>query len=567
MTQSKIESTLKCRSFTAQMKKHQSNSALLHSTYIARLHATHTTDPVVWGLISAVWFHIGAAVVLMNTSVDAFNAFKPYETEEPLIMVQRLLQTRLAPGRFMELARADNQDSNTYKSTSAPGKQPEEPSAEPVPQRMIEPEPPAPIEETSEEALEFVRVDKPSALSPDLAVDRIAKHSSQATEERRTPILSEQVGPIAPHYDELAASRDDGQAGLDEPNRDDYAKIGALKAETLGERRVRSGSKGTAVGAAVSGNTRGNTGEASGLEGLEGSVRATRQLHSRGGAAQGEALSPAAGGYPLDADNTHTTPREAPATWSPSVFRYQGSQQQGESTNSPVTPPSPRVDDPPSPRPRSDIGRTAGRKRQGEEASSGGEPVEEATIAPEPQPTPEEFTVEVRALGPDELDPVATLREDLGWGGIVTTPRDVRQGTVGLVGSDGSKSASPQTVLPEEFPLATDVAVSALGTELGAYLDDVDVRIARGWSEADLLMEDRALGIQGRVIVTIHIRANGKVTHLELTASSGNHRLDQMAKQAIPRRFKSFPRDLDIAGIAHRITLRYSNPLIVPGLD
>jgi TonB family protein len=549
------------------MNKQASNSVRLHSSYIARLHAAHSNHSIVWGLISAVWFHLGASVVLMNTSISTFEAFKPYESEEPLIMVQRLLQTGMEPGGFIERSRLEKSNRPEEKAAPAKAESIEEVAAPPEAKPSIAPEPPAPIEEASDEPLHFVRVDEPSEIAPDPANRRIAKHNARAREERRTQILSETLGPMAPHYDEMAASRDDGQAGLDEPSQADAARMGALKAETPGERRVRSGKNGDTLGAAVSGNTRGSAGEAAGLEGLEGSVRAQRQIQASGASAAGEKQSPTAGAYAMDPDNTHVTRRKAPTSWSPSFFRYQGSQRHGEADNRSPTAPSPRVDDPPSPAPKNDLGHTKGRKKTGKQAQSGGEPVEEIEIAPEPQPTREEFTIDVRALGPDELDPVAKLQEDLGWGGVVTRPTDVRRGTVGLVGSDGSKSASPQTVLSEDFPLANDVAVSALGTELGAYLHEVDLRIAKGWNEADLLMEDRALGIQGRVTLTIQIRASGKVARVDLTASSGNPRLDEMAKQAIPRRFKGFPRELDIQGIAHRLTLRYSNPLIMPGPD
>jgi len=122
-------------------------------------------------------------------------------------------------------------------------------------------------------------------------------------------------------------------------------------------------------------------------------------------------------------------------------------------------------------------------------------------------------------------------------------------------------------VLPEEYPFASEVAVAAVRTELGVYLHDVDQRIGRAWNEVDLPMEERALGIQGRVILTIQIRASGKVARLQVVASSGNARLDEMARKAIPRRFKAFPKALELDGIAHKITLRYSNPLILRGAD
>ena len=81
-----------------------------------------------------------------------------------------------------------------------------------------------------------------------------------------------------------------------------------------------------------------------------------------------------------------------------------------------------------------------------------------------------------------------------------------------------------------------------MATELGAYLHDVDVRIAAAWNETDLPMEDRALGIQGRVTLVLRpLHRSGLLcAHLGVL---GNLRLDEMARIAIPRRFRAFPKE------------------------
>jgi TonB family protein len=549
------------------MKQIEPKHALLRSAYIARLHATRTNDSIGWGLIAAAWLHIAGAVVLMNIRISAIDMFKEYQAEEPLLVVQRLLQTGLEPGGFIELTRRAENPPDPTTPQQEPDEEQLEALTRPVPREDLSPESDKPIDDTEDRALEFVRIDELGAAPLDPSAARIAKHDSRAREQRRTPILAQEVGQLAPHYDELAARRDDGQAGLESQEQFEEAMMGVLKSERAGERRVRTGRDGTAVGAPVTGSTPGSPGDAAGRVGRSGGVRADRQLESHGGSAPGESVAPAAGGYPIDANNTHMARRVAPATWNPSVYRYQSSQQRGNAIVSPHQPSSPRVDDQPSPVPRVDIGQARGPRQDGEAPAAGGTTRSERIDTPVTEPSRKEFTVEVRALGPEELDPVAHLQEDLGWEGVVPTPRPVRQGTIGLVGSDGSRSSSPQTVLPEDYPLASDVAVSALGTELGAYLHEVDKRISRAWHEVDLPMEDRALGIQGRVTLTIQVRSTGKVLRLEVTASSGNARLDEMARQAIPRRFKAFPRTLEFEGISHRVTLRYSNPLILPGVD
>ena len=266
----------------------------------------------------------------------------------------------------------------------------------------------------------------------------------------------------------------------------------------------------------------------------------------RGGTSQ-QVMTSAPTGFRLGpAPDTSQVSRN-PATWNPRVRRIILRQSEAKGTPSAATEETARADNRPAKRKRMEQYRAAHLADEGRDLESGPPVAEPEEVQPtsdvELPTTRDEITVEVRALGPDELDPVADLRDSLGWSGIRDQQQAPKRGTVGLVGSTGRSASSPQTVLPDDFPLSNDVAVSAMATELGAYLHDVDVRIAAAWNETDLPMEDRALGIQGRVTLVLQIRSTGRVSYVHISASSGNSRLDEMARIAIPRRFRAFPKE------------------------
>jgi TonB family protein len=523
-------------------------------------------------MITATWAHIAGAVILMNTSVATLEPLGDYQGEEPLILVQRLLQhpslqpkwqSRLSAPR--KISQGEDREIPTQPETvTNPVPAPLVVSNEAQPERL------SPLEPTVEEAVEdslaeqFVRVEESGEAAPTQS-SRIAKFNSEAAEEHRTVILSENEGLVTPSYRELVARRDDGQSGVENRVQTDKAMSGSLTSTEDGRRMVVNGTNGEIAGApAPLKPGGGNNGSLSGQTGKSGGIESDNRLPAASGTVSGEQAAAEFGGYPFDENATHQDERPAPKNWQPKVFRYASSRNPGSTPPSSFAKTSTRLEETPSPVRRHNIYKAAHKRNTGESKQDGPKATAPAETASEALTTArEEMTIEVRALGPEELDPVAQFREALGWAGLEQEVLAPHRGSVGLVGSDGRSAASPQTVLPEEYPLSNSVAVTAMATDLGAYLHEMDLRISRAWNQTDLPMEERALGIQGRVTLVLQIRNTGRVRYLSISASSGNSRLDAMAAEAIPRRFKAFPPGLNIDGITHRITLRYSNPLIL----
>ncbi len=169
------------------------------------------------------------------------------------------------------------------------------------------------------------------------------------------------------------------------------------------------------------------------------------------------------------------------------------------------------------------------------------------------------------ALAP-EPDAMDALRDRLGLGTRAQREAVQQQTLAGSPGASGGSASSAQAVLRDVR--ATDrVALSAVATPLGRYEADVEAAIREAWSVVDLPAVDRLLGVGGDVILTFHIHRSGRRSEVRILRSSGHRALDTLAVAAIPDRFPSFPRDLELQGYEHRLTLTYRNDVARQGQE
>jgi TonB family protein len=170
-------------------------------------------------------------------------------------------------------------------------------------------------------------------------------------------------------------------------------------------------------------------------------------------------------------------------------------------------------------------------------------------------------TVEAEQIG--NMDMVEDLRASLGWSPINRDNLRQRAATAGVVASDGGSVRSEQTAR-EELDLADQVRTNTRGTEVGEYLAEVNQILAKRWNQSDLDAHAKAIGVQGQVELQLHILPSGKVAEVDLAGSSGHAALDQLARQAVPRRLPRMPSGLALEGLNHKVMFRYRNPLIRP---
>ncbi len=163
---------------------------------------------------------------------------------------------------------------------------------------------------------------------------------------------------------------------------------------------------------------------------------------------------------------------------------------------------------------------------------------------------------------PEPADVVADLREALGWKPIdrENLPQH-RPGQTGSLSSLPSSGSSP-SVLDPEIPIADRVELSATGTPLGAYTDEIYKILYEAWQREDLTPHERALGIQGQVTVAFRVHRQGQVTDTQVHRASGHDRLDKLALQAVPGRLPPIPSEVDSQTILQYVTFTYRNPLI-----
>ncbi len=157
-------------------------------------------------------------------------------------------------------------------------------------------------------------------------------------------------------------------------------------------------------------------------------------------------------------------------------------------------------------------------------------------------------------------DPVAELREALGWGPLdraALAPRPDDGGRIGL--GSGTDRSGPDLAEPSSWVRATD----ARGTELGAWAEAVDERVRVRWEGLDLSLDDRARGLQGDVGVRYHVLPSGRVRSVAVVRSSGHPALDALAVGAVPARLPRPPASTRPEGIVYEHILGYRNPLVL----
>jgi TonB family protein len=193
------------------------------------------------------------------------------------------------------------------------------------------------------------------------------------------------------------------------------------------------------------------------------------------------------------------------------------------------------------------------------------EPTEDPTDDPAEAAQPDPAIAATDAVAAlDEVDPVDALRDALGWGRIDRTTLRQRNADVGEIGATASPDASEQTVLPDEHDRIGPLDVSTVGSPLGRYVAEIETIVRERWHQVDLDPLHRVLGVHGIATVQLYIHRTGRVTDIVLHASSGNPHLDAMALSAIPTTLPRIPREVDLEGLHHRISLRYRNQVAGP---
>ena len=175
----------------------------------------------------------------------------------------------------------------------------------------------------------------------------------------------------------------------------------------------------------------------------------------------------------------------------------------------------------------------------------------------EPEPQTDEITAE-------PVESIKDLRADLGWGEVEREGLKPRETLPGTENEEGNRRTSPQ-LTSTELDLDLVPVADVVGTPLGQYRAALDKEIRANWTSVDLPIHDRALGIQGNVVVAFRIERNGRVFDKTITRSSGHTSLDMMAMASIPERLRRIPKDVEGRQVFHRYTFIYRNPLIVDG--
>jgi TonB family protein len=204
-------------------------------------------------------------------------------------------------------------------------------------------------------------------------------------------------------------------------------------------------------------------------------------------------------------------------------------------------------------------------QRPGPAAERGGHaPIPDAPAAPTPAPVPTEAPG-LAAAEERAADPIADLRDALGWGGVDRSTLAPRATPSGTAGASGLAPTSQQRVVDRDADLDSISYVEARGTAVGEYTEDVYARLQRRWHELDLSEDDKALGVQGEVTVVFRVARSGKVSDAAVLRSSGHAFLDQMALLAVPERLPRIPGRIEQDSLLQEITFRYRNPLVSPG--
>ena len=262
-----------------------------------------------------------------------------------------------------------------------------------------------------------------------------------------------------------------------------------------------------------------------------------------------DGASPEHGGRPRSAgmDGAHQA-RLLPVPWSPIAVR--------------VRPAGARIA---APQPDVEVGRGLRETRVASVAPAGGTgraPAPRPASTPRPVPAAPDPVDGARPLRRHEPlgDPVAELREALGWGPLDRTELAPRPDTLGDRQPEGGTTGGG---LPAPDADSWVRAVDARGSELGAWAERVDAKVHERWEALDLPMEERARGLQGDVTVRYVVNPAGRVRRVTVIRSSGHPSLDAMAVAAVPARLPRPPAAARPDGLVYEHTLGYRNPLVL----
>jgi len=527
-----------------------------------RLEAARTSLRARWAGLFSVWVHMGIGAITFGLTVAPGPASDSIAIlrlvgEVPAVSGRADAKANAAasddaPGERAEACCADETDAAAAAVATAPTPEHADafdstPHDSPLREQEAEPEEPLPVPEEvpaeEDDGFEkFVNVKEPEFASPDPDTDRIAAHSTKTDVETRAPVTTDRDGPATPR---VRGPEDTSASPTME--RHDGERQAAAGNRTLDAPRTHQQLSGGGGGGG-GGTAAGHGSRARGGDRLAGGAVA----RSGGGAGQPVAASDGAGLPNSTAlpeairpdDNAH-----GPDWWQPTAFRMVMSTPASSEAGQDSDFPSPTAGD-----------GVAVVETIGTSADRGGSTIYDVDEVSLPdQATFEQGPAEGVEFG--SSDPVKELRMALGWGGIDRDRFAPRPEWAGTLAGAGAAHTSPQTAI-DEVAISWETAVNAKGTRVGEYISQVEDIIGARWQRQDIGTHSRAAGIQGQVTVQYKIRPTGKVTNLELSRSSGNAALDQMALEAVPRKLPRFPSDLDRDLIPHRIVLRYRNPLI-----
>jgi TonB family protein len=483
-----------------------------------------------WSALAAVWLHLATLVGLRLASPGEV-ALGPDERYLEVIRTTAASEgTRRAdgprePGRPL-VSDEDPERSAAYPADGATEQPSRDPEDEPPPRRVVRSE------------------DANAEQAPD--IDTVSAHDVASDTETSAPVTSDREGlptPISDGAADLAGSptleRREGDIDAAQGNRADGEPGpvvlgggggGATAAETARGAGAPQLGEGLADGSASPSSAPGAT---------------ERSLAARG------ASSPLAVTAPVGPLPTRPVGAAAPGWWQPLAVRTAPNP-----TSSPAGVPDPQevaVEPRPAPTPR-----------RGRSGISGGAKVAELEVSSEaPVAAPAADTRGVRQIAAvGTADPVAELREALGFGPLDRATLAPRPTWAGLLRQEGAQDSSPQAAF--DAPIAWRTAFSARGTVEGAYIQRVSEQIQARWQGSDLDLHSRASGVQGEVTVRYEIRRDGQTSWVRVVRSSGNRALDDLARAAIPNRLDRFPPDLRQHVVRHEITFRYRNPLVGP---
>ncbi len=397
--------------------------------------------------------------------------------------------------------------------------------------------------------IEFVRNDA-GADTVGIESARISNTTSKANIETRAAVTADHEGPVTKRAQSaLAAAASSPTLQLDAGD----------PADPMGSRPEVSDAV-AAAGAEAGGGGRRGQSTGRGAEGIAGTRRAGGSAARAGGGAGSAAQRSATTGGPATQDGFAPAPdgvrqaaSDGPSWWQPVAVRIAvtSAPQTRVRHQSVVPSPTDGIDEALLERPETavDVGGTQLDQDQEAQVSD----------------------VDVEQLGEGTgdregaQDPVADLRDALGWGGIDRSELAPRRQNQGDADGEGAAATSPQAVLDDKYLLADEVMINAQGTELGKYLARTDDIVRDNWYQLDLDSHARASGVQGTAVVYYRVAPNGKAYDAHVVRSSGHPMLDRMALDAVPERFPRRPRRVEWQGDLHRkVTFVYDNP-IVPG--